>query len=539
MKFGMMPLGEAEGAVLAHSVRHSGGVFKKGRLLSSDDIAQLSEAGLTQVMAARLEPGDVAEDEAAAALAAAVGGAHTVIAEPFTGRANIYADAHGLALIDVAAIDAINRIDESLTIATAAGFQVVEPRQMLATVKVIPFAVHESVLDRAVELCSAETPVRVVPFEPRDVGLVLTELPQTKPQILDKSIQAIDARLMALGSTLGEVARCAHDVDAVADAVKTVRDQGCGPILVFGASAIVDRGDVIPAGLEAAGGEVVHLGMPVDPGNLMMLGRLEGTTVIGVPSCARSPKVNGFDWVLERVLAGVPVGRDDVMGMGAGGLLKEIPSRPSPRGRPEDTGVVRAPSIAALVLAAGQSRRMGEANKLLAEISGQPMVRRVAETVLQSRAAPVVAVTGHEQDQVRGALGGLELSFTENPDFADGLSTSLAAGIKALPEDTDGVLVCLGDMPLIAVRHLDKLISAFDPEEGRGICVPTVRGKRGNPVLWGADYFDRMAEVNGDTGAKHLLGEYAELVCEVAIDDDAVLTDIDTPEALEAVRKST
>ena len=131
-------------------------------------------------------------------------------------------------------------------------------------------------------------------------------------------------------------------------------------------------------------------------------------------------------------------------------------------------------------------------------------------------------------------MDGLELSFAENPDFADGLSTSLAAGIKALPEDTDGVLVCLGDMPLIAVRHLDKLISAFDPEEGRSICVPTVRGKRGNPVLWGADYFDRMAEVKGDTGAKHLLGEYAEMVCEVAIDDDAVLTDIDTPEALES-----
>ena len=126
--------------------------------------------------------------------------------------------------------------------------------------------------------------------------------------------------------------------------------------------------------------------MPVDPGNLMMLGRLGATTVIGVPSCARSPKVNGFDWVLERVLAGVPVGRDDVMGMGAGGLLKEIPSRPAPRGRPEDASVVKAPSIAALILAAGQSRRMGEANKLLAEISGQPMVRRVAETVLQSRA---------------------------------------------------------------------------------------------------------------------------------------------------------
>ena len=144
MKFGMMPLDEAEGAVLAHSVRHSGGMFKKGRVLSRGDVAALSEAGLEEVMAARLEPGDVPEDAAASALAKAVGGAHTVIAEPFTGRANIYADAHGLALIDVDRIDAINRIDESITIATAADYQVAEPRQMLATVKVIPFAVSEN-----------------------------------------------------------------------------------------------------------------------------------------------------------------------------------------------------------------------------------------------------------------------------------------------------------------------------------------------------------------------------------------------------------
>ncbi|MGI9414241.1 MAG: 4-diphosphocytidyl-2C-methyl-D-erythritol kinase, partial [Hyphomicrobiales bacterium] len=366
MKFGMTPLNGAEGAVLAHSVRHAGGVFKKGRVLSAGDIGALAAAGLTQVMAARLEPGDVAEDRAAGALARAAAADRALAAEPFTGRANIYADAHGLALIDVERIDAVNRIDESLTIATVPNYQVVEPKQMLATVKIIPFAVSETVLESALGLCCEGGLVRVAPFAHHEVGLVLTELPQTKPQILDKSVQAIDTRLMALGSSLGEVVRCTHEVDAVAEAVRAAHGQGCGLVLVFGASAIVDRGDVVPAGLEAAGGEVIHLGMPVDPGNLMMLGRLGETPVIGAPSCARSPKVNGFDWVLQRVLAGVPVGPDDVMAMGAGGLLKEIPSRPSPRGRPEEAVVAKAPSIAALILAAGQSRRMGDANKLLA-----------------------------------------------------------------------------------------------------------------------------------------------------------------------------
>ena len=153
----------------------------------------------------------------------------------------------------------------------------------------------------------------------------------------------------------------------------------CDPILVFGASAIVDRGDVIPSAVVKAGGEVLHLGMPVDPGNLMMLGALGDVPVIGVPSCARSPKLNGFDWVLARVMADVPVRPADIMDMGAGGLLAEIPTRPLPReGKPKPQ---RAPRVAAIVLAAGQSSRMGS-NKLLADVGGLPMVRRTLDAVV-------------------------------------------------------------------------------------------------------------------------------------------------------------
>jgi molybdenum cofactor cytidylyltransferase len=334
-----------------------------------------------------------------------------------------------------------------------------------------------------------------------------------------------------LGSRLEQVVRCPHEPEAVAGAVRDLATKGCSPILVFGASAIVDRGDVIPDGLVRAGGEVIHLGMPVDPGNLMMLGRLDETSVIGVPSCARSPKLNGFDWVLQRVLADVPVNARDVMMMGAGGLLKEIASRPSPRGGPSAPGP-KAPAIAAIVLAAGQSRRMGKANKLLADIDGAPMVRHAVQSAVACSAAPVVVVTGHESARVRSALDGLDVTFVDNPDFADGLSTSLAAGISKLPDGIDGAVVCLGDMPMVEPRHVNRLISAFDAEEGRTICVPVTRGKRGNPVLWGAVYFDEMARIKGDVGAKHLLGQYAEAVCEVDVGDEAVLTDIDTPEAL-------
>ena len=228
--------------------------------------------------------------------------------------------------------------------------------------------------------------------------------------------------------------------------------------------------------------------------------------------------------------------------MGSGGLLAEIPSRPLPRA--EATQAVERKSeakpqgarIAALLLAAGQSRRMGGPNKLLAEIDGVPMVTRVAQRLLAARARPIIAVLGNQAEMVDAALGKLPVERVRNPEFAAGLSTSLKRGIAALPPDLDGVIICLGDMPLISGRHLDRLIAAFNPLEGRAIIVPTRRGKRGNPVLWSKRFFPEMAELAGDVGAKHLIGEHAELVAEVEMDDDAVLVDIDTPEALDAFK---
>src|SRR5207237_107431 len=191
--------------------------------------------------------------------------------------------------------------------------------------------------------------------------------------------------------------------------------------------------------------------------------------------------------------------------------------------------------IAARLLAAGQSRRMG-ANKLLAEIDGRPMVARTATRLLASRARPIVAVLGNQADAVDAALGKLPFERVVNPSFAEGLSTSLKRGLAALPADVDGVVVCLGDMPLIAGRDINRLIAAFNPLEGRAIIVPVRRGKRGNPVLWARRFFPEMAALAGDVGARHLIGEYAELVAEIEMDNDAVLVDIDTPDALAELR---
>jgi molybdenum cofactor cytidylyltransferase len=538
MKFGRIALDAAEGAILGHGTGAGKRRFKKGHRLAAGDIAALRQAGIAEIFAARLEADDVPEDEAAATLAAACAGTGVRVAQAFTGRANLYAESAGLALIDAERLDRLNAVDEALTIATAPPFALVEPGQMLATVKVIPFAAPRRAVETCAEFARAGGPlVSLAALQSRNVGLVMTRQADTKPSILEKTERAVADRLAALGSRLGRVARCDHDESAIAAALRSLIAQGCAPLLVFGASAIVDRRDVVPAGIVAAGGEVLHFGMPVDPGNLLLLGRLGGETVIGVPGCARSPKINGFDWVLQRVLAGLAVTPRDLTRMGPGGLLMEIPSRPMPREAGAAPGIApRMPRIAAIVLAAGQSRRMGRDNKLLAEIGGQPMVARTVDAALGSAARPVVVVLGHEAQRVRAALAGRDVTFVDNPDYAEGLSTSLRAGLAALPDDIDGALVCLGDMPEVRPAHIDKLIAAFNPVEGRAIIVPTTGGKRGNPVLWAARFFAEMKTVAGDVGARHLIGEHAELVREVPVDDRGVLIDIDTPEALAALR---
>lgn len=537
MFFGALPVGEAEGSFLAHSVSLGGKRFRKGHRLSADDLALFRAAGRDRVIAARYEPGDVAEDEAARRVAEAATGEGVRRQEPFTGRCNLYAAVHGIALVDAARVERLNGVDEAVTIATVAPFDVVEPDQMLATVKIIPFAAPEAAVQSTERLAAEGQPlIRVAAFRKKQVGLVMTRLAETKPSILQKTVDVVRARVEAVGSSIAATETCAHEADAVAAAVRKVAATGADPILVFGASATVDRRDEVPAGIVAAGGEILHFGMPVDPGNLLLLARLDGRPVIGLPGCARSPKLNGFDWVLQRLLADVPVSGADIARMGAGGLLKEIVSRPQPReGGDVVPAVPRAPRIAAVVLAAGRSSRMGS-NKLMEPVGQKPMLLHTVDAVMASSARPVVVVAGHEGERVRAALKDRAVGIVDNPSYAEGIASSLRAGIAALPGGIDGVIVCLGDMPTVKPEQLDRLIAAFNPVEGRAICVPVVDGKRGNPVLFGAAFFAEMKNAKGDTGARALIGEHADVVCDVAMEDAAVLEDFDTPAALAALR---
>ncbi|ESR22476.1 NTP transferase domain-containing protein [Lutibaculum baratangense] len=529
MKFGAILVDRAEGAILAHTARlGKGSSIKKGTRLDAEAVARLQAAGVEEVVAASLGPDDVHEDTAANRLAAALVRPGLRAEKAFTGRANLFAEVAGLLVVDRDAVEGFNSVDEAITLATLPSHAPVEPGTMLATVKIIPFAAEQRHVTQAEKIAGDGSPVRLHPFRPRSVGVVATVLPGTTDKMLDKTARILAERLSRSGSRIIREVRVAHEEDAIANALLALRGQGAELLIVFGASAIVDRADVIPAGVEAAGGAIKHFGMPVDPGNLLLLGELDGCPVLGAPGCARSPKENGFDWVLDRLMADFDVGAADLRQMGVGGLLQEIVSRPQPRAQEE------APQagISALILAAGQSRRMGAVNKLLQPVAGKPIVRHVVEAALASSCREVVVVTGHQREEVEEVLAGLDVRFVWNPDYGEGLSTSLRAGIGALSDGSEGALVLLGDMPRVEPGLIDALVAAFAPEEGRQIVVPVHQGKRGNPVLWARRYFDDLRSLKGDVGARHLIGEAGAMVFEVEAPRDSVLIDVDTPDAL-------
>lgn len=529
MKFGPVDVDEALGCVLAHSHRVAGGSLRKGLALTAEHLTRLREHGVESVVVARLEAGDVPEDQAASELAAQLPGEGVRTAQARTGRVNLFAETDGLLVVSADEIDAINAVDESITVATLAQHSWVRAGELIATVKIIPYAVRRTALDLATARASAV--LRVAALRASRAGLILSQTPGLPDRLLESAEQAQRQRLVHLGVSLATVRTVPHESTAVAGALEALCDEGLEPVLFLGASAIIDRRDVLPTALEAAGGTVEHLGMPVDPGNLLLLGRRGETTVIGVPGCARSLKPSGFDHVLRRVVTGVSLDTGDIRRMGVGGLLKEIPLRPQPRlGRPATT------RIAAIVLAAGRSSRMGSDNKLLVDLDGQPLLSRTLSVLGASAVHSMVVVTGHDHEAVGAVASAAGATVVHNPEHAAGMSTSIRAGLAAL-EPVDGVLIALGDMPFVRPQDIEALLEAFDPQGGAPIVVPIHDRKRGHPVLWAWQYVPELMALTGDVGARSVLAAHADDVHHVPVPDPGIHVDVDTPAALAQVRR--
>lgn len=361
---------------------------------------------------------------------------------------------------------------------------------------------------------------------------------------MDKTARLLQERLNASGSQIVAERRVDHDELAVGAAISNLVPE-CDLIVAFGASAIVDPADVLPAGIVMAGGVVDQVGMPVDPGNLLVLGRVDGISVIGAPGCARSPKENGFDWILARLLAGDVPKAEDIMHMGVGGLLKEIPGRPQPRLASEKITVTDAP-IDIVVLAAGRASRMGilksdrrdpaahndaVPHKLLAEFDGVTLIRKSAQTALQSDLGMVHVITGYRGAEMEKALAGLDLHIVPNPDYEEGMASSLRCGVAAVDTKAAGLIVMLADMPGIGQIHLRKLVEAFRQAGGKVIIRAASGDVRGNPVVLPKETFDALSRLEGDVGARQVIASSGLPVIDIDI-GDAALLDVDTQQAV-------
>lgn len=329
MRFGDVAVSEAEGAILAHSLMLDGRKLKKGRTLTSEDIGRLGAAGVDHVVAARLDPGDVHEDAAAERLAEALvpdpEAAGLRLGRAATGRVNLHATAPGVVEVDTAKIDAVNAVHPMITVATVARWQRTRDRAMVATVKIISYGVPEEALARACAL--GRDALRLRPVTLGTAELIQTVVGDAE-ESGEKGQAAIGERLERLGVELAPVHLVPHETGPLAQALSGSEAEA---LFILTGSATSDIADIAPEAVRRAGGTVHHYGMPVDPGNLLFLGELRGRPVVGLPGCARSPALNGADWVMERVLCGVEVSPRDIAGMGVGGLLKEVPQRGRPR----------------------------------------------------------------------------------------------------------------------------------------------------------------------------------------------------------------
>lgn len=322
MEFGEVPITEAHGAILAHSLRTSSGKLKKGRVLSEPDIANLRSAGYTSVTIARLEMDDASENEAAVAIARLVTGKGIRAGHPFIGRVGLCAEVDGLLVVDPTRVGALNALDESITLCTLPPWTQVVANQQVAAVKIIPFGVSRKLLSAAGQTLDDVAPVNVSAFKARNVGLIQTTLPGMPNNLLQKMVRVTRDRLSGLSCLLNEELRCEHNTRAVAESINTLLSRGCELICILGASAVVDRRDVVPSGIEAAGGTIQHFGIPVDPGNLILIASCRAVPVLALPGSVRSPRQSGFDEVLQRFIAEVPPNALDIANMGVGGLLK-------------------------------------------------------------------------------------------------------------------------------------------------------------------------------------------------------------------------
>ena len=589
MIFGKVRSCDALNGILAHSLKTPGGKIRKGTTLNEEHLKFLLSHDINEVTVAKLEEDDIHEDEAARQLAEALVGQGIRLGRASTGRVNCFANVTGLLTIPRNRILACNTVSESVTISTLSENRWVEAGKMVSTIKIIPYAVSKDTLRFAIDAGQDQTPIvtgssqiehnnnntrqtlasQLCVHQPLKgkAHLVQTIMPDTSPTLLRKTEQVTKRRLNLRNMQLEHSSQCTHDTHQLTTHLKEIVAQNhtnTNPnspivphwILISGASAISDRNDVIPQAVVLAGGTVSRCGIPVDPGNLLMLGQVDQSIVIGIPGCARSPKHNGLDLFMDRLSCNLPITDHWISSLSIGGLIDEIIDRPQPRAKKVSASLTTGtrptdPSreVTAILLAGGSSKRFGADNKLLAPYRGKPLIFHTLDAIVAASISRLMIVLGHDANELRircehyldtqPTNHSTPVEFVINADFESGMGSSLRAGISSLlsntadnaSEYTHAALVCLADMPNISTNTYNRLITAMS-DKAYAAFLPVYQGQRGNPVLFMPELFDLLLDVSGDVGARYLLRANDDVVSEVSVSDAGIIVDYDTPEQL-------
>ncbi len=506
---------------MAHSLTVAGKKWHKGSTLTEENIKPLSALGVENVQVFLLGADDISEDEAAETAANHICGKGLNVVPVGRGRANLVATTDGIFIPDKA-IDSINLLDDAFSAASLPSHTAVYSGQLVATIKVVPYAVSKVVLSK---LTTHDTMAQVHAYKKLKALAIVTG-----SDITDKIKHTLQHRLSRLNSNIEDYRVVAHNQTSVTEAINDLKRSDANLILLLGVSAISDHRDVIPAALEAANGKIIKLGIPTDPGNLLMLGQLCGKYVIGLPGCARSPALNGLDFVLERIAANLPLGHRELTLMGTGGLLKEMPERRVPRAPIIKT--TSSTSITSVVLAAGKANRAQGISKLLSKIKDRSVLETTITNIAKQSKSAIHVVTGHNAQALNDILTKLNVTVVHNAEYERGMGVSLASGIDSLKNKPSYAMICLADMPFIRADTYEKLTLAAQQAHEGAILIPTFHGKRGHPVVWHQQYFNKLIALNADIGGKQIIQEAREHVIEVPVEDAGILIDLDTPEML-------
>ena len=524
MKFGKVFVNKSLNGILAHSMVIDGKKLNKGKIINKTDISLFKRHDIKEITCAILNKKDIQEDKAANAIAKNFRNSSVAVENAITGRSNILAAKSGLLIINEAQINKFNNISEDITIASLNNYFKVEKGDMIATIKIISFSITSSNLKRISNL-NLKNALKILPFNKNRCGLILTQGSKENKKLNDISESRIRDRLEKINHELVTTLKCKHNAVEISNKIKLFKKNKIDLILILGASAIVDIKDEIPSAIKQSGGKIIRFGMPVDPGNLLLIGKNKNTHIIGLPGCARSPSLNGFDWVLERIAADVNINKKDIARMGIGGLLK---TKKALRNLKTNNNY----KISSIILAAGRSKRMKSNNKLLSKLSETTMINQVVNSAILSNTDSDIIVLGHEKENIEKILPNKNLTISINKNYNQGISSSIKIGISSLPEDCDAVIIILGDMPDVTDKLINNLIKSFNPEIKRHIILPYYKSQLGNPVIISRRFFPEILQLKGDSGAKNIIKKNLDYVYKLPQKNNASLLDIDTDQQL-------